>query len=856
MSAAAGTQDIFVELCTEDAELRLTQKDQKEKKPDWGQVQTFLDRVALSGENIGDERRRRSLQAMINYWSGELITRGKVGDYWTAPALAKPAGGTDAARNAAAPETARPPTSAPASPPPPSPPSPERSSPAAATAAPLPEPGLSTARAIEIAAKGAIDTVLGTVRTRLGGGPAAPSPDDRPTEHARKLIQIAATARRWRANPDSGWLLSGSALLEAERFVQDDDDIRALVVASRDNVTKTRRLRYLAAGFGAAILIALVAIVHSYYQLELAQRRLEETIADRNALTQGLKEQIDSNERQRQEIEAAAQRQRAIDRERQAQFDTVQSALRTMADVVRQATTDGRIDASAIPSTLSPYLNEVTVSLPLLPPGITLSGYDPAFLSGDAVTKLATAIPLPRSRDGSAATEAKYLNYSLVMAGEARRMPRVAAVNIKRSALVALRRFPVAFQLDPRIPQGLQAPAQWFAGNDLDLGTLVNAREIAWGEAFPADATAAGRRADAMVSAYTNVTLQYDNFNRGVWSLVETYARQNFASAADRVTVFSGPVLAPNDPPGPNGGLIPRTFWKVMVARKPDDPTTLLVEAYLISQFGPDGAKVPQQTPFDRRTSRVSLAALENLTGLDFGEVLRTADSAATIVAVPLDLNAAIASLDRIKDPSRDVRLATMQTLLDTIRSVQVSPTEIAPLVNAIVTMAGDASFKALTPQVRVNVVTLLAAIPKSWWDRPDWLGLKATARRAAADAVATLGGCASAGDACAQLALAKERLDWGAASNRIVYLQFAGMERGDVQAMSARLAQLGWTLPGQERTPAAAKLNEVRYADTPDDRRAAELLAADYRVLTGRPLRTARNPDVKRGITELWISQ
>src|SRR5262249_34134044 len=66
---------------------------------------------------------------------------------------------------------------------------------------------------------------------------AATAPDEKSSDqelaHSRALVRIAASARQWRVSNDPGWLLKGAALEEAEQFVHDDDDIRALVDASR-----------------------------------------------------------------------------------------------------------------------------------------------------------------------------------------------------------------------------------------------------------------------------------------------------------------------------------------------------------------------------------------------------------------------------------------------------------------------------------------------------------------------------------------------------------------------------------------------------------------------------------------------
>src|SRR5262249_26583436 len=149
-------------------------------------------------------------------------------------------------------------------------------------------------------------------------------------------------------------------------------------------------------------------------------------------------------------------------------------------------------------------------------------------------------------------------------------------------------------------------------------------------------------------------------------------------------------------------------------------------------------------------------------------------------------------------------------------------------LAEGIVALAkiSFASQTSASEGTRVDILQLLAEIPKSRWDTEGWIDLKAAARSALADALA-LGDCAGAPQACSLIEPLKQRLDWGLATGRTVYVQFAGMVRGDVEKISAQLRRLGWSLPGEERVASAAGLNEVRYGRSEDDRRAAELLAA-----------------------------
>lgn len=60
-----------------------------------------------------------------------------------------------------------------------------------------------------------------------------------------------------------------------------------------------------------------------------------------------------------------------------------------------------------------------------------------------------------------------------------------------------------------------------------------------------------------------------------------------------------------------------------------------------------------------------------------------------------------------------------------------------------------------------------------------------------------------------------------------IVYVQFAGGRREDIETVSEFLAEKGWNVPGEERTGNAAGKQEIRYYYD-NDANAAKMLAAD----------------------------
>jgi hypothetical protein len=88
----------------------------------------------------------------------------------------------------------------------------------------------------------------------------------------------------------------------------------------------------------------------------------------------------------------------------------------------------------------------------------------------------------------------------------------------------------------------------------------------------------------------------------------------------------------------------------------------------------------------------------------------------------------------------------------------------------------------------------------------------------------------------------------------QVVYIQFAGYTRDNVNGLADSLAELGWNTQPTERIATASGLNEVRYGpEHPEDEAAARLLAADLSA-AGHPGALARKVNaVKPGVLEIW---
>ncbi len=95
-----------------------------------------------------------------------------------------------------------------------------------------------------------------------------------------------------------------------------------------------------------------------------------------------------------------------------------------------------------------------------------------------------------------------------------------------------------------------------------------------------------------------------------------------------------------------------------------------------------------------------------------------------------------------------------------------------------------------------------------------------------------------------------------------IAYVQFAGNNRADIEAVSEALRQKGWAVPKEELVRSAAKRSEVRYFNDKDSE-VASLLATDTSKAISAAGFTPVDIQVKRltvpykvssGVLELWI--
>jgi endonuclease G len=202
-----------------------------------------------------------------------------------------------------------------------------------------------------------------------------------------------------------------------------------------------------------------------------------------------------------------------------------------------------------------------------------------------------------------------YTHFEVLLDPE-RRLAVSTAVNIDGARLVELGRGD-DWHLDDRIPASEQTGPEVYARNDLDRGHLVRRRDPVWGDR---DEAAAANR-DSF--CYTNAAPQASGFNQSqeLWLGLETLVLEYAQTWRTRLSVFTGPVLADDDPVYRGTG-IPRRFWKI-AAWSPDG-STLATSAYLLDQSELVERVREGLVPLGGfRTFQLPVAAIGELTGLD-----------------------------------------------------------------------------------------------------------------------------------------------------------------------------------------------------------------------------------------------
>lgn len=202
-----------------------------------------------------------------------------------------------------------------------------------------------------------------------------------------------------------------------------------------------------------------------------------------------------------------------------------------------------------------------------------------------------------------------YTHFSVIQNKE-RRMPMLTAVNLDGAQHQKLER-EAKWVLEGRIAREHQLGHEAYVDNVYDKGHMVRMMDTCWGE------LALQGSHDSFV--YTNAAPQHQHLNQRSWLNLENSVLNEAVNSRKKMTVFTGPVLSPDDPLYDNNGKMelptrmPQQFWKVIVWNEPE--TGLQSRSYLMSQTSDGSSPI--------KASRVPLETVSQLTGIDFGPVSR-----------------------------------------------------------------------------------------------------------------------------------------------------------------------------------------------------------------------------------------
>lgn len=278
-------------------------------------------------------------------------------------------------------------------------------------------------------------------------------------------------------------------------------------------------------------------------------------------------------------------------------------------------------------------------------------GYDPAFLGDDAMTVALPTVDrhaddvLDFKFEGKTETELRYQHYSVVMS-RGRRMCLFSAVNIDGALSRKSKR--VGWKWDPRIPKTQQIMNECY-GNPpkFSRGHMTRREDPGWGETL-----AVAKRGNEDSMHVTNATPQMQAFNAPIWLELEDYALDHTKEDRMRVSVFTGPYFADDDPTR-HGVRIPRAFWKI-IAFIHDETGELCATGYEMDQS--ESLPAEEEFVFGPLTSshlnvavQVPIRSIQARSGLGFGRLADVDPLAEAEEAIGAEARVPLASLEQIR---------------------------------------------------------------------------------------------------------------------------------------------------------------------------------------------------------------
>jgi len=257
-------------------------------------------------------------------------------------------------------------------------------------------------------------------------------------------------------------------------------------------------------------------------------------------------------------------------------------------------------------------------------------GYDSAFLTGfniplpklSAAQEADTAVVPPEFRKDGKKFILNYYHYALAM-NKKRRMAWFSAACVDGDRRFTLPDREDDWFIDPRIDDPdnytIQMGEELYAEKKTDRGHLTRYLDVAWG-----DTKEMAIKATNDSFHFTNCALQVSAFNQSKsrWQGLERFLLElKSRKEKRRIIVITGPVFKADDPVYRNSHMdysarLALEFWKVCAIVRQDG--TLAATGFKLAQQ--EAADLPDvEEAFNVIAAQVTIADLEELTGLDFG---------------------------------------------------------------------------------------------------------------------------------------------------------------------------------------------------------------------------------------------
>lgn len=721
-------------------------------------------------------------------------------------------------------------------------------------------------------------------------------------EQARQYIRFSSVARQWRDTGSDAYLLTDDALQDALEFKQDPDIaklIDASIAAERQSEKRKSRVKNVVIALLVGLVclagwqswnaieagkiarkeaeeaktqrdVAAVAQVQALLAIEaenkaqqkLADEQVEEAKAQAKAREEAAKKLAEALDLANKQQEAANKRlaeltarQRLLDVAIGLIVDKLVTWNISLVDVPAEIREDvlarlaARVRAEEVRlADMAPDLAGVVRELV---PEATQTAFDRAldgFQDGlEAMPGPETLLPQLGDRLRAAAWEGgaqvRYLHYSLVLDAE-KRSAIYAAANLDRTQRAVLPAGSSLLDLDPRLAASIQPDPAWFGGKDQAAARLVDRNDIAWGKEG-SDAS----MVDLMVNVYPNAVPVAPALAAG-WGAVSEWVQTDHNPLASRVIILSGPI----PPRGGDSGAPAAALWKIAISVEEQPPQKQYVPsgALVVDAFIVDGLRAADGSGPEHYRSTVAEIAAR--TGLTFPPEVERGDRGASLLQRTRgdELAEAVPGID---GPVAAERKALTQALVTGLRDGALGDADQAKVTAALLAFLTEEPRPSSTG--RFNGLYVLSQVPSETWDRPDWLHLKAGARYFAG--LADMEARTLVGRSAEQVRELVAKLKAGVGLDRkpaqTVYIQFAGYTRERAQGLRDSLRRLGWTVPGEERTGKADRLQQVRYnPDVPEDVAAARLLVADIAAAGWPGVEAVPVKIIKPGVLEIWV--